>query len=216
MKNSIHVLLSVENYFYKNGIERAIEEAFNVDVLFNSADNSDEVESLTREQNIDLILTCSFAREKAIVEAIRRLRIEGNNTPALFVSNCANEYEIISAYRLGYIGFIHHNSGQEELIKAVQTILDGGDYYGHEAAAFLVKGLNIGTRVHEHGKVELTKREREVLILSSREFNTTEIAYKLNISVRTVEGYRQKIKSKLSAKTWIGVIQSAQRKGLLN
>lgn len=216
MKNSINVLLSVENYFYKNGIEKAIGDAFNVDVLFNSAENGDELESLTREQNIDIILSCAFAKEKTIVEAIRRLRLDGNNTPALFVSNCSNEYDIISAYRLGYIGFIHHNSGQEELVKAVQTILDGGDYYGHEAAAFLVKGLNIGTRIQEHGKVELTKREKEVLILSSREFNSTEIARKLNISIRTVEGYRQKIKSKLSAKTWIGVIQNAQRKGLLN
>jgi DNA-binding NarL/FixJ family response regulator len=63
--------------------------------------------------------------------------------------------------------------------------------------------------------VELTSREKEVLQLICAEYNTQEIAEKLFISSRTVEGHRNNLLSKLSCRNTAGLVVYALQSGLV-
>jgi len=60
----------------------------------------------------------------------------------------------------------------------------------------------------------LTKREREVLQLIAEGHSTKEIAYQLNLSIKTVETHRQQIMKKLDLQTVAGLTRFAIREGL--
>jgi len=61
----------------------------------------------------------------------------------------------------------------------------------------------------------LTKREEEILILILEEITSSEIAAKLNLSVRTVDTHRKNILRKTNCKTLVGVIKFAIKAGLI-
>jgi DNA-binding CsgD family transcriptional regulator len=61
----------------------------------------------------------------------------------------------------------------------------------------------------------LTPREKEILLLVVKEFSSSEIANKLQLSVRTVETHRKNIVRKTSSQNLIGLIKYAIRAGLV-
>lgn len=62
---------------------------------------------------------------------------------------------------------------------------------------------------------KITAREKQVLSLVAREFNTTEISAMLSISARTVETHRKNILRKTNSKSLVGLTKQAIRLGLL-
>ena len=63
--------------------------------------------------------------------------------------------------------------------------------------------------------VELTPREIEIVELLWQEFSADEIAFKLDISPRTVEAHRWNIRQKIGAKNTVGIIRSALKAGII-
>lgn len=64
-------------------------------------------------------------------------------------------------------------------------------------------------------KVEFSEREREIIELIAREFSNKEIAEKLFLSIRTVEGHRLKIMEKTGVKNTVGLVVYAIKNNLL-
>lgn len=62
---------------------------------------------------------------------------------------------------------------------------------------------------------KITAREKQVLSLVAREFNTTEISAMLSISARTVETHRKNILRKTNSRSLVGLTKQAIRLGLL-
>ena len=64
--------------------------------------------------------------------------------------------------------------------------------------------------------VQLTPREKEVLILITKEYTNQEIANELFISIRTVDTHRRNLLEKLSAKNTVGLVKYAIKTGLVD
>ena len=63
--------------------------------------------------------------------------------------------------------------------------------------------------------IELTPREIEIVDLLWQEFSADEIAFKLDISPRTVEAHRWNIRQKIGAKNTVGIIRFALKAGII-
>lgn len=61
----------------------------------------------------------------------------------------------------------------------------------------------------------LSKRELEIIVLAAKEFNSGEIASKLNIDIRTVETHRMRIMEKTRSKNFIGAIIFSLKSGYI-
>jgi DNA-binding NarL/FixJ family response regulator len=62
----------------------------------------------------------------------------------------------------------------------------------------------------------LSEREKEILALIAEEFTTQEIAQKLHLSFKTVEGHRRNLFSKLNVRNAAGLVRVALENNLLN
>jgi len=113
---------------------------------------------------------------------------------------------IKEAFDCGASAYLSKNTEKEEIIKAVEKILDNKQYVNKHL-------LKKKERVQEEDeftlKYKLTLREREVLQLMLDEASNKQIGEALNISTRTVETHRKNIMLKLDVKNNIGLIKKA-------
>ena len=114
----------------------------------------------------------------------------------------------------GTRGYVLKNAPTEELVKAIETVDAGETFFSPEIARMAinqaVQGNGGGPDVRE-----LTRREREVLVLVAEGLTNKEIADKLNVGVRTVETHRERIMRKLNIHSIAGLTRFALGKGLI-
>ena len=68
----------------------------------------------------------------------------------------------------------------------------------------------------KHERPELSQKEIDVILLICQEKTNKEIADELNLSIRTIEGYRDKIFEKIGAKNSAGVVVYAIKNKIYN
>jgi DNA-binding NarL/FixJ family response regulator len=119
----------------------------------------------------------------------------------------------------GAKGYILKNSGKEELVQAIKSVMAGQNYFSNEVKDMIMmemvkKKSTPGKIIGE--KVPLTPRELDVLELILKEFTNQEIADKLFISVRTVDAHRRNLLEKTGARNTAGLVRFALENHLFN
>ncbi|MGI9552074.1 MAG: response regulator [Aurantibacter sp.] len=115
----------------------------------------------------------------------------------------------------GAKGYLLKNTQKAELIEALKTVLEGGQYLQKKVEKKLMSHA-LGRRRTDDFIPNLTRRELEVLEAIGEELTTQEISEKLFISVKTVETHRMNLMSKLGARNSVGLIKTALKKGLIS
>ncbi len=106
----------------------------------------------------------------------------------------------------GAEGYLLKDLEKNELVRAIHEVHDGKIYYSGSVSEVLLKTLD--------NKDFLTKREKEIIGLISKEKTNSEIADQLFISTHTVESHRKNIFRKTKAKTIVGLINYAHENKL--
>jgi DNA-binding NarL/FixJ family response regulator len=115
---------------------------------------------------------------------------------ALSVSDAAED--VIGVIRAGARGYVTKTISGDELADAVQRVAGGDAVFSPRLAGFVLDAFRAGERVHGDAELEeLTPREREVLQLIARGYRYKEIAGRLHLSVKTVEGHVSSVLRKL-------------------
>lgn len=125
-------------------------------------------------------------------------------------------YRMIEA---GASGYLIKNCDKDELITAIDTVCKTGFYFNQPTLAAMRNASQYKNQVIKNINnipVELTKREEEILRLICSEHSSTEIAQKLFISVRTVEGHRNNLLLKTGCRNTAGLLLFAVRNELLD
>lgn len=117
-------------------------------------------------------------------------------------------------FRAGAKGYILKNSGQENFITAIKTVMNGDMYVSNSIAEMLSKGTNYST--NNPGSVpELSRRESEILEHIANELTNNEIAEKIHLSLPTIETHRRNLLIKFGARNTAGLIRTAAELGLI-
>lgn len=107
----------------------------------------------------------------------------------------------------GASGYVLKNATLEELIDAIDTVMDGGIYYSDEVSKVLESA-----KVNE---VVITRREKEVLVLISEGLTNAEIAEKLFVSVTTIDSHRKNLLAKFNTPNIASLMAHAIRMQLI-
>jgi two-component system response regulator DegU len=142
------------------------------------------------------------------------------STKLIALSMYENDQLIIQILKIGVHGYLSKKTTFEEVKNAIYLIQRNGFYFTEFVTKLIhqhltskndLKKLNMG---YSNG-IALSSREKEILQLISNDFSTSEIADKLFISVRTVEGHRLHLLKKTNTKTIAGAVAYALRNHLI-
>lgn len=135
------------------------------------------------------------------------------NTKVIAISNFEEINIIKQMLQKGAGGYLLKNVSKEELLKAIDSVIDGETYIPNNIKQKLFN-LAIGnTKTSFLPKI--SKREKQVLELIVKEFTTNEISEKLFISTKTVEAHRSHLIQKLGVRNTAGLVRVAIEKGIV-
>ncbi len=115
----------------------------------------------------------------------------------------------------GAAGYLLKNTSKEELIAAITTVNNGGQYLQEDIKEVLLSSA-LGGKKQSSFIPKLTRREKEVLALIVDQHTTAEIAEILFVSPKTVESHRLNLIQKLGVRNTAGLVKEALIKGLLD
>lgn len=131
----------------------------------------------------------------------------------LVVSMLSDPKKIYELTQAEVNGYIPKNAKKEELLKAIDTILKGANYFADSIKEAYTKSI---FEQKQNSEITLSKREKEILELIAKEYTTQEIAESLFLSKYTIEGYRTSLISKLGVKNVVGLAKYAIKLGLVD
>lgn len=133
------------------------------------------------------------------LELVKHLASRDPDLKILVVSRHDESLYAERVIRAGAKGYLMKLEAGEKLLKAVRKILRGGIYVSDEVSEKLLLGMARGQKDITDSPIDqLSDRELEVFEFTGRGHTTREIAKKLHLSVKTVESYRARIKTKLN------------------
>ena len=127
-----------------------------------------------------------------------------------------DEHLILHLIELGANGYLLKNADPGEIKKAIYTVFENDYYFNDLMNNALLRNI---TRKPDSGQketIKLNSRETEVLKLICMELTTTEIAEKVCLSPRTVEGIRTSLIEKSGVKNIAGLVLFAIKNGIVS
>jgi DNA-binding NarL/FixJ family response regulator len=121
--------------------------------------------------------------------------------------------EAIYAERMlsaGANGYIMKQAASEQFLVALRRVLDGGIYVSEAVGNNMIQKFAAGGSYISANPIDrLSNRELQILHMIGKGMSTRETAHSLNLSIKTVESHRQRIKRKLNLSTGTQLVQYA-------
>ncbi|MBI5034106.1 MAG: response regulator transcription factor [Chloroflexi bacterium] len=212
---SIRILLVDDHAVVRRGLRALLDAESEFQVVGEAADG-DHILQLTQSLQPDVILMDVNMRRLNGIEATRQVVAKFPKTRVLILTLHEDVGFLREAMEAGAAGYILKSAIELEIIKAIHTVVSGDPYVDSAMAAVILKSLTAPKDAEDRSLDDLSKREIDILRLIAHGHTNREIAAELHISVRTVEGHRASILSKLNLSTPIQIVRYAMKHGLLD
>lgn len=203
------ILLVDDHPLMRKGLAMTLEAESDLSV-YAQVDSAEEAIDVVNRELPDVAIVDISLPGMSGLELIKHLLALYPDLPILVVSRHDETLYAERAIRAGARGYIMKLEAGDVIVKAVRRVLKGGIYVSDEINERLLMGMMSGrSSVAESPMEVLSDRELEVFELTGRGLGTREIAERLHLSVKTVESYRARIKSKLNLNTATELVQHA-------
>ena len=209
------IVLTDDHVLLRNGLA-ALVKNLGHHVLFEANNGKDLIEKLTPGNIPDIVLLDINMPEMDGYETAQWLKTNYPAVKVLALSMYDNETAIIRMLRLGAKGYILKDSDPEELDTAIEAIMIKGFHHSDHVSGKLIHALS-KIENNENGLktlTQLSERETDFLKYTCTELTYKEIADKMSLSPRTIDGYRDALFDKLNVRTRVGLAIYAIKNGI--
>jgi len=188
------------------GIEHMLREVPGIEVV-GTAHHGGEVLSFLLGHKADLVLMDINMPVMNGIDTCAKVRSEHPGVQVIALTMMQEASLIQRMLTAGAAGYLMKNSGREELLHCIRTVMAGKTYYASEVADILLSDLSKPEKKSPFP--QLSRREKQILKMIAGEMTTGEISEQLHISFGTVETHRRNIMQKLGARNTAGMIRIA-------
>ena len=211
----IKVAIADDHALFRAGVKTSLAGKKDVELIA-EADNGMQLLNLLRHVEPDVILLdiqMPIMDGIQTLPEIRKLRPEAK----VIILSMHNDHSMISKLmEIGANSYLTKNSDSETIYQAIKTCFEQEFFFNELTNKALLTGLRT-KRTDAVGPqdVNLSEKEMRVLKLMCEEKTTKEIADIVEISPRTVEAIRDKLKTKTGAKSMAGLVMYAVKNGII-
>ena len=216
MEQKINVVITDDHKLFRKGIAALLSDFDFIGKIY-EAGKGVELLSLLKILNPlpDVILLDIRMPEMDGIAAQKKVRALYPNIKIIILSMEDDEPIVLYLIEKGVNGYLLKNADPDEMEFALKKVVSEDFYFSNYLSELIVKNVAKKNTKKYKGAGELTKRELYVLELICKQHTAEEIADKLNLSVRTIEGYRRKLLDKTKSKNMAGLVVYALKNKLV-
>lgn len=216
MKKKIKFLLVDDHKVVRQGLSLMLRNQDRFLPEIDMASNANEALNLIKKNKYDIYIYDITMQDMDGIELIEKTVLKVENPRILMFSMHTEFHFVRSAIDAGALGYVVKDVGIEELTKAIMTVYKYDKYYSNEIAQVLLQRNETKLNNHQNLIEKLSTKEIRVIKLLTDDLTDEEIAERLFVSKRTVQGYRHKLKEKLNLKSIGGLVKFAYKNGLVD
>jgi DNA-binding NarL/FixJ family response regulator len=212
----LRVLLADDHKIVRDGLRLLIDGQRDMRVV-GEAGNGKEALRQALDLKPDVVVMDLSMPELNGLQATEQLNAERPEVKVVALTLHEDPSYLLQLCKAGAVGYVLKRSAGDDLIRAIRTVAGGGVHFDATLSSKALKGRS-GDSSSKEGlhRVDLSEREREVLILLAWGYSNKEIAGDLDLSTKTVETYRVRISEKLGLRSRTELVRYALRQGWLS
>jgi DNA-binding NarL/FixJ family response regulator len=207
---TIRIGLVDDQVLFRQGLSALIRSEPGLSLVLEAGDGLDCLQQLEAMNELpDIILVDMEMPGMDGIELNEHLQKIYPSVRLIVVSVHTTERLIARMIEQGASGYLAKNCDKAELLMAINTVSSTGFYIN----ARVLKAIQNTSSLHHQSMknmngipVELSAREKEILLLICKEYTAGEIATQLFLSARTVEGHRNNLLQKTGRRNTAGLV----------
>ncbi len=207
------LLLADDHPLFREGLRSLIARLSGFEIVGEAASGEEALALVAERRPAIAVLDIGLPDINGI-EVARRIQEGKLETRVVIVSAHADEEYVQQALKAGVSAYLTKDSTLEELEVALRAVERGTTFLSPTVASRLTRDYL--SRVGDASESALTPRQREILRMVAEGLNTKEIAFRLGLSVKTIETHRSEIMERLQIHDVAGLTRYAVRKGLVS
>lgn len=204
----IKVIIADDHPIFRAGLSKLLQGMPDLQVVAEAASGRQAVE-LAGTLHPDIVVMDVAMSDLNGLEATARIHAQHPDIRVIVLSMHANEEYVHQALGAGASGYVLKESTPDEMRLAIDAVAKGETFL---SAAISKAGIQADGDAGKFGQTKsLTPRQRQILQLISEGKNVKEIAYQLELSVKTVESHRAELMERLGIRNAAALVRYAAR-----
>jgi DNA-binding NarL/FixJ family response regulator len=214
MNYKIQLMIADDHDIYRDGLKALLDQCADF-IVTAEASTGKQLITHCQTNPPDIVMTDIMM---PVMDGIEVTKWLSDNFPVVRVialSMFNQDHLILDMLNAGASGYLIKNAHKNEIIEAIHTVYKNKPYYcsstSHKLARLIGTSRN-GAKANN--KVTFSSREIDIIRMICEEKTTKQIGDMLNISARTAEEYRKRIRDKMDVKSTAGMVIYAIRNDL--
>jgi DNA-binding NarL/FixJ family response regulator len=215
MIKKIKIFLVDDHALFREGLKFILTQVPNFSIVDEASDGNEFLEKIQIETPDIVLMDISMpgmdgieATEKA-VKMFPSLKI-------IVITSYGDEVYYLKMIKAGASGFVQKKTSMEELQKAIEMVASGENYFPpNMLQRIIIKISNSSENSQDISGIQLSGREKEILMLICQGFSNNEIGEKLFISPKTVDNHRTNLLSKTGTRNSAHLVMYAIKNNLI-
>jgi DNA-binding NarL/FixJ family response regulator len=202
----IRIVVADDHTIVREGLKQILDAAGDLQVVA-EAKNGHEVVEHVRGLAFDVLLLDMSMPGKSGIELIKQVHDEKPRLRILVLSMHEEHQYAVRAIRAGAAGYLTKEGASSQLVQAIRKVAGGGAYISAEVAEQLALGAMPDAKGPLHAS--LSDREFQIFRMIAEGKSVSDIAERLNLSVKTVSTHKANILQKMNMSTQAELIKYA-------
>ena len=224
---SIRILVADDHSVVRKGIRMLLEDEDDIQIVGEASDGDEAIDMLANLPADVLLLDITMPRMSGI-EALKVISQQYPKVRTLMFSMHNNPDYILKAVQHGAAGYLLKDTGLEEILRAVRSVVKGDLYYPPNASSVIIRHLVLPNNTPRQAEItyspkpsssvwnKITSREAQILTCLIDGMSSPAIADRFGISPNTVANQRASIMRKAGVKNTVDLIRMALQEKNMN
>lgn len=213
----INIAITDDATLFRKGLRLLLEDYNDIKVILEADHGQDLLDKLSTQKNHPDVLILDL--QMPVLNGVDTAKILRNKHPDIKIIILSTHYSkafIVNMIEVGASAYLPKDATPDEVTTTIKNVYNNGFHYNKEVWAIIQENMTKKQKQKPTFNPQLTKRELEILQLICEQQTAVEIASKLFISRRTVEGHRNNLLQKLNCRNIAGLVVYAIQNKLVN
>jgi DNA-binding NarL/FixJ family response regulator len=198
----IKIALADDHQLFRSGLRAMLKDLDDFEIIYEADNGRELLDKIAGKLKPDIVLLDIKMPEINGFEAVVFIKEHYPSIKIIVLSMFSDEASVIKMVKEGVEGYLLKDANKQEFIDALRTVSDNEVYYSTVVNKVIQKSF----MNKKPFTIKLSENEIQFLILLCQQMSNKEIAEKMNLSVRTIDGYRDHLFEKLNVKSRIGLV----------